>query len=358
MGAFRNNQRPAPNPYSGSETVPGFWGLSAIGGMTCQQANTTLDYYVDPYPAEVEGSETILTQVIDWPFTEDDAGVAFDQANLYGVRTRCWRIPAADGGGDRDSWTAVPKTLPAEYTPVGRCGIQPIFADYLGANTLTNPVTWNHRTPTSPFLLDVGTAEGLARSQWVPMNYNQQVLGADIGDAFTGQWTVYSNPPHNPADYVWIAAQIASSHVGFRGGVLTFTIGATYAGTVPAAGSFTAEIVAVSILDTWDPFDEAGTGGVVEILDTKTVSWSFATFADPPVILTLNLGDLRPSNVGVPFNFYVRYAWDNSFTNGFVPAPIYGSSHVFQLSPRTDVPLWYFASTRNKVAPGGIIQPP
>jgi len=353
MGAFRNNQRPAPNPYSGSEAVPGFWGLGAIGGMTCQQAaDNSLG---DP---DTETSDTIITQVIDWPFAEDDAEVAFDQANLYGVRTRCWRLAGVDGGGDRDSWTAVPKTLPIEYTAVGRCGIQAIYADYLGANPLTSPVSWNHRTPTSPYLLDTGTAEGLARSQWTPMNYNQEVLDVSIGDVFTGQWAYYSNPPNNAADITWIVASIATSHVGFRGGKLVFTLPSNYAGVVPISGSFTLEVIAISVLDTWDPFDEAATSAVVEVLDSHNISWSFTSFADPPTVINITLGDLRPADVGIPYNFYIRYAYDPTFAIGAVPAPVYGSSHVMQLSPRTDVPLWYFASTRNKVAPGGIIQPP
>jgi len=31
---------------------------------------------------------------------------------------------------------------------------------------------------------------------------------------------------------------------------------------------------------------------------------------------------------------------------------------AFTLSPRTDIPAWFWSSTRNRVAPGGIVVPP
>lgn len=342
---FTNAQR--PSTYDGD-----YHGLGVLPYMDPARAETTLEFDIGLGElVDAEGYTTCLTEVAETPpFTEDEAGIGFDNANIRWVRTRVWRRPVADGGGDKEWWTAVSKTLPAGYTAVGRCNLVYIFGDFLGDNPM-NGFSWNHRTPTSGYLLDVGTAEGLARSQWAPMNLNDQVVPADIGDVYTGQWAYYSNPPNVfPDDVVWIVAAIATNHVGFRGGKMVFTLGPGYAGMVPVSGSATLEIIAVSVLDTWDPSNESATSGVVQVLESHVLSWSFATFLDPPAVINITLGDLRPTGVGVPFNLYIRYA--------VLTAPVYVSSHVFQLSPRTDIPLPYFASQRNRVAPGGIVQPP
>ncbi len=70
------------------------------------------------------GSEAglIIPQVIEWPWSEDDAGCTFP-AGLYGVRSVCdtreveraW-LTAGDATEGEDRWIAVPDTLPGDYT--------------------------------------------------------------------------------------------------------------------------------------------------------------------------------------------------------------------------------------------------
>jgi len=355
MGAFRNNQRPAPNPYNNDANPPGFWGLSGIGGMTCAQGGN--NEFGDP---DSENYETVLTQVIDWPFAEDDAGVAFDQANLYGVRTRCWRLAGVDGGGDRDSWTAVPKTLPAEYTAVGRCGIQPVYGDYLGASPLTYPVAWNHRTPTSGYLLDVGTAEGSARSYWTPRSYNQEVITMQTVSGFTsGTGSVTDAyrrivPPGTyPADY-YIVDTLDLNSPGFRGGSLELIpINPNY----PAAytGSTTLVFAYMDLNEVQDdPWIEDHPPATLVTVGTITIteSWALNDPATAPT-QTISLPAFDFGQNGKAKAFYIYHGPYNE-AGGY---SLLTSVPTFSLSPRTDIPLWYFASTRNKVAPGGIIQP-
>lgn len=64
----------------------------------------------------------IIPQVIEWPWSQDDAGCAFP-SGLLGVRSVCaardteraWATPGDPVEGE-DRWVAVPDTLPAGYT--------------------------------------------------------------------------------------------------------------------------------------------------------------------------------------------------------------------------------------------------
>ncbi len=331
----------------------GLRGAHVLGPMHVVRANVALNY--DDYTwneelqeyiyAEIPGWVACLTEVHPWPYSEDVAGVPFDQSNLYGVRTRTWRQPLADGGGDMEWLTAVPKSLPAAYTAVQRDSIliSGFYIDYLGGDPMTG-VTWNHRTPAGVLLNDT-TDPGGHRARWAPMNLNDQVLSSSVGGIYTGQW-VYYGPDVSYDDPLYVVALIASDHIGFRGGKLTFTAVANYTGSASA----TYEIIAVRVDEYWDRWDADGTAGVVEVLDSGTLSWSFATLSDPPAVIEKTLAALLPADLGVRYNFFIRYAH-----GGFLP--IYSTSHDFQLSPRTDVPLWYSASTGNRVAPGGILTP-
>ena len=347
------SKKEGPNPSvaitGGGERI---YGGACLPQMMPARASTNLDYYVPPYPAEVAGRVTCLTEVVPWPYAADTEGIAFDQANLWGVRTVCWRRPDADGAGDKEWWTAVPRTLPAGYTSVGRCGITTLISNHLSGISSDGSVSysqWNHRTPTG-LLWDMSIPLQQYKSRWSPMNLNQQVLTRETGDGYSGNWVWYYNDDVTSV-VAWIAAAVDTSHIGFRGGKLTFTIGAHYAGTVPISGSATYEIIAVRVDEYWDRVDADGTEGVVEILTSGSLSWSFTTFADPAVVITHTLPALLPADTGILYNFYIRYAGPI----GGPSIPIFGTSHVFKLSPRTDVPLWYFSSMGNDVAPGGYI---
>lgn len=328
-----------------------------LGIMIPVRASTGLDYYIPPYPGEVEGAATVLTEVIDWPWSEDEEGFAFDQSNLYGVRTACWRLPLADGGGDKDDWVAVPKTLPGGYTAVGRCGLTeaPLYGPHLDGITPYTYANWNHRTHTGLLWDTTDTLQAL-RATWSPMNRNQSVYQLDVSDIYSGMWDYYIDDTTVPSgtETGWLAALLADSHIGFRGGRVDVTITSTSFGTsYPYSGSATLEVVCLRADKFWDPYD-ADAGDTPTVLDSASVSWSFGAVTDPPVTTSVSLGSMKPSETGIPHNFWLRYAYDAS---GGSPAPVYYTRHNTFLGPRTDVPLWYFASMRNRCAPGGIILP-
>ena len=306
-----------------------------LGPMEVVRANIDIGM-----SGEMDGWAICLTEVLDWPFATDDAGVAFDQANLYGVRTRTWRRPIADGGGDSDSyWTAVPKALPSGYTATTRGeGIltQGFYADYLGSDPFVGDHSSNLRKPTG---LVYATD-----SAWVPMNQGRRVVDASFGDVYSGAWAGYSDPPNGSGDGVYLVALITSSfalgHVGFRGGVLTFTSSGS-----GSAGSATFEIIGVKQGDYWDPLDASATSSVVEVLESGAVSWTTS-----PTVTVVNLGTMVGATLGTRYSFYIRYAVADA-------QAIFDSDHVLQMSPRTDVPLCYSASMANRVAPGGYVPP-
>ncbi len=347
MGDFLKNQQPAPNPWARrqgyADGLPGFYGLGVIGAMDPCQANTGLDYDIPPYPGEGPGSATIWTEVIDWPFSEDEDGCAFDQANLYGVRTRCIRLPIADGGGDDDYWTAVPKELPAEYTDVGRCGIVELFADHLGDPMAG--ISWNHRTATGN-LLDTSTAEGQARSEWGPRNLNQQVIE---GDMVFG--TLYDDDGNAFAPL----GGICNNHVGFRRIKIVATVlnpGAFGTG-YPHTVTRTLNVYCVPVTaDPWVYYNDPPPEN--EALGSFTVSHTFTSGTPSSVDYEFELADMVPSSPGIVQNF-AMWADGTGVTSG-IEWLIFIQLH-FILSPRTDVPLWYFASRANKCAPGGIVEP-
>ena len=330
------------NGKTGTENV------FVLGPMEVVRANVFEDYYTGEY----DGWTYCLTEVVDWPFSEDDAGIAFDQGNIYGVRTRTWRRPMADGSGDsNDYWTAVPKSLPAAYTAVNRGqGFleSGLYADYLG-DYLMQGTQWNHRTPTG-LRWALLTEDGSARSQWTPMNQSTQVIGV-----YTGQWQHYGPSDfYDLEDTLFVATLLEQNHIGFRGGKLTFTLARINAPPQVYSGSATYEIIAVKVTDYWDPFDADGTEDVVEVLTSGTVAWSFTEYTDGAVVVEHTLSAMIPATVGIRYNFFIRYPYNTDPSGG---VPVYNSSHAFLLSPRTDVPLWYSASMANRVAPGGYVPP-
>lgn len=323
-----------------------------LGIMHPVRASTT----VDELSNEVEGSALVLTEVIDWPWATDDEGFSFDQSNLYGVRTACFRLPLADGGGDKDDWVAVPKTLPSGYTAVGRCGLTeaPLYSGHLDSITAFSGAGWNHRTATG-LLWDTSDPLQALRALWSPMNRNQTVCTADISDIYSTMWSFYYNDPMDP-DPAWVVAPIVSSHVGFRAGRVEITINAnSMEASWPNSGSRTLEVVAVRSDKFWDPLDADGSDQP-EVLDSASVSWNFSAPTDPAVTTDYNLGAMTGADTGVPYDFFFRYEYDNAGGTQS-PAPVYFTRHNTFLGPRTDVPLWYFASMRNRCAPGGIIIP-
>jgi hypothetical protein len=330
-------------------------GLSYLQGVVSEhilgrtypvRAQTTLDYYEPPYPAEVAGSALVLTEVVPWPWSEDDEGVAFDQANLYGVRTACWRQPLADGGGDKDDWVAVPRSLPSGYTAVGRCGIlvPGLYAGYLDGITPDTYATWNHRTHTG-LLWDTSDPEQAARASWSPMNRNQTTL--HVGSSWQ---SIVVAPGVDPWTY-YPYSGITSSHVGFRGAKVTVSYVNPNIGPYPLTVSRTVKVAYQKITD--DAWVADAKPATVHDVATLTLSYTFSG-AGFDHTEDIDLGSMLPADDGIPCRFFFYAEPLGSLA---LPEWLIYIGLDCYFGPRTDVPLWYFASMGNRCAPGGIILP-
>lgn len=310
------------------------------------------------------------TQVIEWPWAADELGVPFDQDNLWGVRTRCWSTDVDTSAGDRDWWVAVPKVLGEEYTPRGRSHVQPMIFDHLGDNPLlgvveydgfsynTRPVRW--RTPTGQYPSDLGDDGYL----WLPMNLNQNVY-ADYNDLVGGPFLTFgfseadnsgtASGMGGPGCSIpitvgpsltrtWGYVQIGR-HVGFRGGGLRIVNYANDPCGPVVAGN-------LRIVIGWDDSTPSTTALPPNIIyddsfafsDLSAVGgepWPWELLVDLPAILV-------DSSEGEAKQWVV---WAGTCMAGSGPNVL---QRVY-LSPRTDIPLWYWASQRNRVATGGII---
>lgn len=341
------------NSKIGQPFLDGIESDHILGEMVPVRAVPGYDYDEDE---EVTGRALVITEVVPWMHDEDDEGVAFDRANLCGVRNFCLRRPLADGGGDDNDWVAVPRSLPGGYTAVGRCGIliPGLYADHIGDTGPYTAQSWNHRTHTG-LLWDTSDPEQAARSQWAPMNRNQLTLNGSIGPFSWG--AAY---PEDDEDPEWALnaipiAGLASSHIGFRGGRIELTFinaGPFWPHTVRR--NFT--IACWPITD--DPWIYAEHPPAnKEDLHTINASHEFTT-PGADYTETFDLPELKPSQDGIPCHFYLVGRTSNEEGPDDYNVVFLGRfSFAYYLSPRTDVPLWYFASMGNRVAPGGIIIP-
>jgi hypothetical protein len=92
----------------------------AIRGLSSADVFTTRKGIYTP--AAAAANQLIVPQVIAWPFSADDAGVAFP-SGIVGIRSvaaarsteRAWATPG-DPLENQDQWIAVPDTLPGGYT--------------------------------------------------------------------------------------------------------------------------------------------------------------------------------------------------------------------------------------------------
>lgn len=298
-----------------------------LGPHDPARANTDIGFDELGNPIDIAGWTTCLTEVMDGLFTEDVAGVTF--GNVYWVRTRCWRQPLADGGGDRDWWTAVPKTLPTGYTQFGRCGVlvSGNYFDYIGADPMRGH-SWNLRKATG-YLIDVAaSAENAERVRWSPMNLNQECMEISPTFVYMGEVPGHGN---------YSLALLAEDHIGFRGGRVTLTSlqGLEKSGSYeiwghPVTGTFLADGVSIGSISLTAP---------PRISPTE------------PSVTYVSLPSMLPTTNGIRWQYYLKE--DPATGND-----LSGVSQLYQLSPRVDVPLHYSASMANRVAPGGVIVPP
>lgn len=287
-----------------------------------------------------EGTLDCLTEVFDWPFSQDENGIAFDQNNLYGVRTQTIRQIDGDGGGDRfdEELVAVPRSLPSGYTAVGRCGhVVPLIQDFLQGISPSQPGNVIIRNATSD---DVYTNDPYKKI-WTPMNRGSQGYQTN----FIWGVTIDGN-----SDYSYIA----TDHIGFRtGGKLVTTISG-HAGDPSKVWDHSGVLEFYSL----DSDETSGLNYIGQISADL-----YRNFDDNIVETPINF-TLPAKTLGKTSNFFVKGTLtlrDTDMSGNPSNPPTYtqdvGTWFPAQLTlgPRTDVPLWYFASKGNKCAPGGIV---
>lgn len=290
-----------------------------------------------PYPIQ---SRSCLPEVIDWPFATDSANLAFDQANLVGIRGLCYNDHANGNQELDDYWIAVPRAFPAGYTrrgrlpdgPYGFGGLQPTVSgnQYILRETLT-PNTWYPGAPsTTP-------PQG-----WAPTNVGQQVYPASV-DLFGNYWG------SDGASTIWCLSQLPL-HCGFRDARLTLS--ALFGPSGPSAG------LSTTISICWD---EPGT-----VLNNSTTPPQLPahTLWSQTVALTSYTGPVGgyPGTGTYVINSIGSILQPRKYPviHYLVQKSGYGTSSTgpvanFDLGPRTDIPAPFTVTTGNLVAWGGTI---
>jgi hypothetical protein len=323
MANFINSKNQEYSRYGGGDAPLDFWGLGRFGRMRPVRATPIEDpESEDEFPPLVDWFAPVLTEVFDWPYSSDENGFSFDQSNLYGIRTRCWRGAAYDGDVSY-GLVAVPKSLPGGYTSVGRCGRTVLLIDDYIGDQRGSPVSVRFPTKILPNndASHVASREYEARSNWRPMAFDDK----GFSSALSGASTIFAN-----------------GHVGFRAGSIDF-----YKGDGVNSGSETWNF-GYKIIDQpyGTPPNYIGDSPWVSV-GSVTVSY---TSSDYNAVESKTMPAILP-----PAGKVADLGCWNTHPDDPYPNDRHTSLKSFKAAPRTDVPLWYFASTKNKCAPGGII---
>lgn len=334
MANFVNTQKGGINQFAllGSPIAVYHFGLGVLPQTEPARA-VTLDEFT-------ENSTDCLTEVFDWPFTQDENGIAFDKDNLYGVRTQTIRQVIGSGGGDRfgEELVAVPKTLPSGYTESNRCGIVvPLIQDFLFGIGPSQYGAVIVRSATS----DDVFSDDQYKKAWTPMNRGSQ------GYQTSFVWGVEVD---GNSDYSYIA----TDHIGFRTGGKLVT-------TISGHGGDPSKVWDHSGVLEFYSLDSDQTGGLNYI--GQISEDLYQNSSDNVVETAINFA-LPSETLGKTSNFFVKGTLtlrDTDMSGNPSDPPTYTQEvgtwfpAVLSLGPRTDVPLWYFASKGNKCAPGGIV---
>jgi hypothetical protein len=333
---WRNNRTQGQNPQQMLRGInpyaARFFGFNAMGRAGPIQAPQDPGYEGPPFPL---GQTYCMPEVCEWPFATDDAGLAFDVDNLYGIRGICYNDKANGNQESDDWWIAVPRTLPSGYTRMGR-----LLGDPFGFGGLIPNVNGNSygglRRPGNLFYPGPGRYDS---TQWAPCNVSRQTYDASV-DNYYDVWGT-------DGVLTFYTLQTIGPHCGFRDAKLELT--ALFPPDGPGDGS-----TVVSLY-----WDEPGT-----ILDNSTtppqlpahllysVTVPYRSFV--PVTgswpgtgaYTINsIGSiLQPKKY--PVLHYIGQQNHGSGTGGPIA--------TFRFGPRTDIPPHFACTTKNLYAPGGI----
>lgn len=314
-------------PFSpNTKTIQG-----AYRHLTGYQAGATYGRF--PYLQPTRGFYDygpIMTRVEEWPFEEDENGIPYDQGSIWAVSTRLIINLDPDTFEERGNsiWmTAVPRQLPDGYEFKGRCyHVDPIMQDFLGEYPFngvwtgdpysghTVPVYWRGLTGIEP-------TDGYT---WTPMNHNQ--LG---GSVLVGGGTVPTG-----TDTYGVSLPIPD-HIGLRG----------LKTTLFGLSGYSYSLI-VSALPIGSPQPVPGAG------DTPTgVVFTGSGHAGSNASLEINeSGIMAPTTPGTRMDYYIWIKKSGASSSTATGGTVYWG-------PRVDVPLWYTASTQDRLAPGGIVVP-
>jgi hypothetical protein len=308
------------------------FGWGSLGRARPIQARPDPGYDGPPFPT---GDADCLPEVIDWPFSSDDAGLLFDQANLVGIRGRCYN-DKANGNLDLDDWwIAVPRTFPAGYDRRGRVLGDPYGFAGLVPSVEGNSYRLRNPAPANTWYPGAGISQG-----WAPTNVSKQVYRASV-DLFSNYWG------SDGASTIWTLVEF-SPHCGFRDARVTLS--ALFGPSGPSAG------LSTTIQLYWDEPDVVLDNTTVppqlpaHLLWQQTVSLSsyMAPSGGYPGTGTYVISTtgtlLQPRKYPVRHYLVQRSGFGTSST---------GPVASFELGPRTDIPPPFTVTTKNLVAWGG-----
>lgn len=302
-----------------------------------------------PVHGTASSAETILAEVEEGRFSQDNAGLAYGSDTLW-VRCQFQDDSTVVGEGELASyWMGVPATLPAGYTIRNQRNIQPAVssATGIGTNLTVNPFRITH-SPTG----FVRTADGLYTPldssntyHWGPWNRdNLNVQESGV---------TYANDTVNKP--------LLTGHGAATSGTSSTLVGG-YLVTTPGFRS-------VRVITQWDPNVYNGPPGYAQGASSNTITITMSTGAS--VTCTTNKADLSydaginkyikdHGNIGdllAPTGQVGTLSGTGSVTFSTTGSVFWGGgiANFLYLCPRVDIPLPYTATYGDLVAPGGIV---
>ncbi len=342
----------------------------------------------------------IVPQVIEWPWSEDEAGVAFP-AGLVGVRCRAevrsleslWATSGHDYE-DQDRWIAVPDTLPSGYTArrtrdcnkggtyEGGAGGDPdpiytrgapylnvthneqedVFGGIMLANWIANSGAPHGGNDAGPAYRPEGGG-GVVPLTWYPANVSDRTLhfrigGVSFDPANFDAW--FATAGISPVQY---NAAWTNVSLGFRAMKMRATVQASAAAWAALANTDIG--VQFAVRTNADRNSTAGDG--------DTAVYLSALFRKSDFSPVYAVGGTNYYSITHEFDFtpynptpsegsthwcagYILEAVNLSGVSDWDPSDPaeYQYSKRVDMCSRVDIPLWFTATGIGLIAPGGL----